>query len=209
MDTRFRFTRDSAVLLAVNRVKRATYREFVNVDGLADEIPQLYKAGRYEEGVGAWRHAGDHQRSSLCRCQWRRAQRLGSQHPGALRRPYRHGSRGHAGGRHARRPHRACTSSRSPQRPRSSHSAAKTRWPRYLGKGCRPPRHCSARGLPSPQAGSPRSRRPRQTANVCAPSRTSASINCVRVPILWMIIGAPVLSPSPPVARARAAGRCW
>jgi hypothetical protein len=38
MDTRFRFTRDSAVLLAVNRVNRATYREFVNVDGLADEI---------------------------------------------------------------------------------------------------------------------------------------------------------------------------
>jgi hypothetical protein len=40
---RLRFTHDSAVLLAV---KRATYREFVNVDGLADEILRLYKAGR-------------------------------------------------------------------------------------------------------------------------------------------------------------------
>jgi hypothetical protein len=46
MDTRFRLTGDLAVLLAVNRINRATYREFVNVDGLADEILRLYKAGR-------------------------------------------------------------------------------------------------------------------------------------------------------------------
>jgi hypothetical protein len=46
MDARFRFTGDSAVLLAVNRINRATYREFVNVDGPADEILRLYNAGR-------------------------------------------------------------------------------------------------------------------------------------------------------------------
>jgi hypothetical protein len=46
MDTRFRFTGDSAVLLAANRINRATYRELVNVDGPADEILRLYNAGR-------------------------------------------------------------------------------------------------------------------------------------------------------------------
>jgi hypothetical protein len=45
-----------------------------------------------------------------------------------------------------------------------------THWPRYLGKGCRPPRHRSARGLPCD-----RSRRRCQIANVSAPSGTRHS----------------------------------
>jgi ATP-dependent Lon protease len=48
-----------------------------------------------------------------------------------------------------------------------------TRWPRCPGQGCGPPRHRSARGLPSPQAGSPRRRRRPQTANVSVPLCTS------------------------------------
>ena len=56
--------------------------------------------------------------------------------------------------------------------------AASTRWPGYPGHGCWPPRHRNAqgdacKGLPSPQAGSPRRRRRCQIASVPAPSCTS------------------------------------
>jgi hypothetical protein len=55
-----------------------------------------------------------------------------------------------------------------------------TRWPRYRGKGRWPPRHRSAQGhacqrLPSPQAGSLRSRRWRPIVNISAPSCPSGA----------------------------------
>jgi hypothetical protein len=54
------------------------------------------------------------------------------------------------------------------ERNRPWYTLAEISWPR-----CRPPRHRIARGLPSPQAGSPRSRRRPQTANVSVPRCTS------------------------------------
>ena len=65
--------------------------------------------------------------------------------------------------------HPACKAANNgAERNRPWYTLAEISWPR-----CRPPRHRSARGLPSPQAGSPRSRRRPQTANVSVPRCTS------------------------------------